>query len=498
MFSLKDKLQPIVLSILSSLFLFLSFPKSDLWFLAWMGLLPLFFVIDGKRPLISFLLSYLAGFLFFITAIYWLIHVTLLGYVLLASYLAIYFGVFGLCVSLFHKKNSLLKLFLFPSIWVILEFLRGHLLTGFGWAFLGYTQYKILPLIQLADITGVYGLSFLIVMVNLVIFLMLRNHKSEENFTALAITIFILIISLGYGFLKLNHNANSQKIKISLIQANIPEEIKWDKASYQAMLDKHIKLSKAAKQDNPEIIIWPETAFPGFLGESQELLNEPASLSKDLKAHLLFGAISSKDYAIFNSAVLLSSQGKILKIYHKLHLVPFGEYVPFRNLFSFLPQLAVLGDFTAGKEYTVFSLENGKDKKFSTLICFEDTIPELSRQFVNRGARLLVNITNDAWFKDTSAPYQHLQASVLRAVENRTPIVRSANSGISAFIEASGRISGAVCNSQNKATFIAGFKTREMNLRNSLSFYSRFGDIFVLFCAGILCLSVFNLRKRDV
>ncbi len=498
-----NKFISLILSIFSSLLIILSFPKFDLWFLAYVGLLPLFFAIKGKRPFSSFFLSYLAGILFFSGIIYWLVHVTLLGYILLVFYLAIYFGLFGFCVSFFSEKSPFFKLLIFPSIWVALEFLRGHLLTGFGWAFLGYSQYKALPVIQIADITGVYGVSFIIVMVNVAIWLLIsdfRSQKSEvrKSMFCFLFSVFCFLFVISYGFYRIIPDSNSKKIKISVIQGNIPQAIKWENNSLSFILEKHLQLSKLANADNPDLIIWPETSFPGFFGKDKYLLENLISSVKKLKNNLLIGAITEEDFSIYNTAILVSSHGVISGIYRKLHLVPFGEYVPLRGIFSFLPQLAVLGDFTPGKEFTVFSLGEDGAKKFSALICFEDTVPKISRQFVKRGANLLVNITNDAWFKDTSAPYQHLQASVFRAVENRTPLVRSANTGVSSFIDSCGRILGKVCDTENRETFIEGYKTREINLRNSTSFYSSFGDVFVLCCLGLFVLAILTPSKKNV
>ncbi|MDP2938566.1 MAG: apolipoprotein N-acyltransferase [Candidatus Omnitrophota bacterium] len=495
-----------ILCILSSILLALSFPKFNFWFFGWVGLLPLFFALQGKRPIFSFLLSYLTGFLFFLLTIYWLIHVTLLGFLLLAAYLAIYFGLFGFLIGVFSNKPPIFKLFLFPSIWVVLEFLRSNLLSGFGWALLGYSQYRNLAVIQISDILGSYGVSFLIVMVNVAIWVLVsegRGQRSEVRkvFFCLLSSVFCLLAVISYGLFKLNYQlptTNYQQLKVSVIQGNIPQEIKWDETSWPLILDKYINLTRQVSKDKPSLIIWPETAYPGYLADKPQLLKEILNLAKELRTNFLLGAITTKDFSIYNSAILISSEGKLSKAYHKLHLVPFGEYVPFRGIFSFLPELAVLGDFTKGKEYTVFSLNKDNSAKFSVLICFEDTIPYLSRQFVKKGANLLINITNDAWFKDTSAPFQHLQASVFRAIENRCPLVRCANTGVSAFIDENGRIIDMVLEGNNKATFISGYKTKEIKLKNSNSFYSRFGDLFVLACLLIFISGIFKFWRISV
>ena len=188
-----------------------------------------------------------------------------------------------------------------------------------------------------------------------------------------------------------------------------------------------------------------------------------------------------EDEKYYNSALLIDKQGEIAGRYDKLHLVPFGEYIPLKNTFKFLETIVPIGDFTAGKDYTLFKLS----AKFAILICFEDTIPEISRGFVNRGADFLVNITNDGWFGRSAAPYQHLSASVFRAVENRVPMARSANTGVSCFIDFGGRIISAV-RQGNREIFIPGFKSEGITVGEKGSLYCRMGDIFVFGCLAIV------------
>jgi apolipoprotein N-acyltransferase len=221
-----------------------------------------------------------------------------------------------------------------------------------------------------------------------------------------------------------------------------------------------------------------------------------SNFAKEIKTPLLLGAVTSRDGLYYNSAVLVSKEAKLLKRYDKLHLVPFGEYIPLRKILGFLETVVPIGDFTAGGDYTIFTLPT----RFSVLICFEDLFPEISRGFVKRGADFLINITNDAWFQKTSSPYQHLAASVLRAVENRAFLVRSANTGISGFIAPSGKIISLVQDKMGRNIFINGYSTQEMlaPLEKNLSFYTRFGDMFILACfLFVLLYSILpSLRKQ--
>ena len=451
--------------------------------------MPLFFSIEGKSPLKSSLLFYFCGLLFFLATLYWLIHVTLLGWIILCLYLAIYFGLFGFLCSVFSNRPRILLFFLLPAVWTVLEYLRSHLLTGFGWALLGYSQYKFLPLIQVADLTGAYGVSFFIVLTNLVIYRWLRDKKSSKPQIAIY-SILVLLIFL-YGFFRLNQGASGEGVKISVIQGNIPQEWKWEESKKEFILEKYFFLTKLAGHENPDLIIWPETAFPGYLWEEPELFTKVLDLVREVKKPLLVGLVTSEGLPIFNSAILISAQGEPKQVYNKLHLVPFGEYIPLRNLLPFLETIVPIGDFTAGKEYTIFKAP----APFSTLICFEDTVPELSRRFTLAGAGLLTNITNDAWFKDTSAPYQHLQASVFRAVENHRPLVRAANTGISGFIGANGEIMGVVQQS-GKETFVDRFLTRQIVPQTRITFYTRFGDVFILICCFIILLGILQRQNH--
>ena len=481
--------------VLSAVLLICPFLNPNLWIFGWVGLVPLFFLLQGKKPSVAFLISYAAGVVFFLGIVYWVVHVTLAGLILLVFYLAIYFGVFGAIVS--KTKDTYLSIFIIPAWWVILEYIRSHLLTGFGWALLGYSQYKNLPVIQIADITGVYGVSFLIVLVNICIYKMIRKKLLGRYFTSCIIIVSVVLI---YGFCELHiHRCDTSKdIKVSVIQGNIPQEFKWDRGHIISIIDRHFRLTKEAAEDNPDLIIWPEASFPEVLKtkESGAIKNINFSALKNLvqsiKTPLLVGAVVLENEKYLNTALLISKEGEVLGRYDKLHLVPFGEYVPLKKLLGFLETVVPIGNFTKGSDYTVFEMPD-KDLRFSVLICFEDVFPELSRQFTKEGAEFLINITNDAWFKKTQAPYQHLSASVFRAVENRRLVVRSANTGVSGFIDAKGRLD--LLSKAGENIYIQGIKTKTVQTENSLSFYSKFGNIFVLACIFIIAIPVFVKRK---
>ena len=494
-----------VFVLLSSLLLFLTFPKIDLWPLAWIGLIPLLRVLDGKNSKKAFNYGYLCGFVFFLGAFFWLRHVTILGTVLLALYSAVYFGLFAAGYSYFQDRRLLTRISLIPSVWVVLEFTRGHLFSGFGWASLGESQYKFLPIIQVADVTGMYGVSFLIVMVNVLLEeIIFKKNARKEIFGAIACVDILLVLALGYGFFRLSEiPQETSHMSIALIQANVPQEIKWVESYWPTVIKDHETITQLAAEELPDLIIWPETSFPGFMGEPAhaELLKGVQDFVKTVHIPLLVGSVVKDGPEYFNSAVLLSHHGEILERYDKIHLVPFGEFIPFRSTFPFLEFVAPIADFSVGNKYTVFSLgEPSSDprgpKRFSVIICFEDTIAHLTRQFVKNGAQLLINITNDAWFKDSSEPFMHLQSCVFRAVENRRDMVRAANTGISCFIDRFGHVKKYVEDKNGKKTFVINYAVDTMGFYNDQTFYTKFGDVFTYVCFGCILGAIYIKRRH--
>lgn len=489
-----------LLAVLSAILLVLSFPNFNLSFLAWIAFVPLLLAIGNQRPRTAFLLSYLCGVIFFLGTGYWLIHVTLPGMIAAVLFLALYFGIFGSVAGyVLHIRNHGALLFI-PALWVAVEWLRSNLLTGFGWALLAHSQAGALPVIQVADITGAYGTSFLVMLINAAIFITIRDFrtKAPRAIPSLAVAVIVLYVSAAYGTVRIKNIFAGEELKVSVVQGNIPQSEKWDPDFKNAIIDKYERLTKEAAKDNPDLIVWPESSMPGFLSMEKPLSDRMKALSMSAGTNILIGAPREEDsYARFyNSALLFSGEGRIVGRYDKIHLVPFGEYIPFKKIFSFAEKLtkSQIGDFSPGTEYKVFkffierrSVDESaswkllKKAKFSCLICFEDIFPDLSRQFVKNGANFLVNITNDAWYGRTGAPYQHMQCSVFRAVENRVNVVRAANTGISCFIDQKGRITDMV-ESGGDLLFVDGIKTCSIILTPTRTFYTVHGDIFAYLC----------------
>jgi apolipoprotein N-acyltransferase len=507
------------LAFLCGLLFVLSFPKYDLSLLAWLALVPYFLAINDRKASEAFWLGWLAGGIYFLGTMNW-VTITMAQYgklpavisfllmFLLITYLGLYVGVFGFLLKYFTpwpEKTSnafpLTLVVLAPSLWVILEFIRGHLMSGLPWALLGYSQYRMLPIIQIADITSVYGVSFLIVMVNAALYLIIRRFRANDSAapnapsfsSAIAISLFVVLLSVGYGYWRISGlgSDGGPTIKVAVVQGNIAQDVKWDERYLKATINTYRRLTLKVLPDHPDLVVWPESAAP-FLFESDEAgRQEIIPFVKDQHFHLLFGSLGAKlinrRVRLQNSAYLLSDQGSLLARYDKIHLVPFGEYVPLSSVLFFVDKLVEgIGDFTPGENFTVMDLPKGK---VGTVICFEVIFPEVVREFVRNGAQLMTTITNDAWFGRSAAAYQHFSMVVFRAIENRVAFARAANTGISGFIEPTGRIS------RQSPLFVEAALVSDLPLsRGRLTPYTRWGDFFAYGC-GIITLG-FWIRLR--
>jgi len=505
---------------LSGVLLALAFADGRLWVFSWFAFVPLFLSLNNKNLKQTSLLSLITGLTFWSGTIYWLVNVTLFGTILLILYLALYFAIFGLIIRPATRHSSFYVLLFVPALWILLEYIRSRMLTGFPWALLGYSQYLNLPVIQIADITGVWGVSFLVMLVNVAIVEAIWSLKTGlwkrlKTITVTVILLFTLVLS--YGYIRLSSARSSVPkqglVRISVIQGNIPQALKWEEGAREFVMSRYLDLTTASLKDAADLIIWPEASLPVVLEEEPLYYARLASYAQTIGRPLIFGAVTNRDGVYYNSALQLTREGGLADRYDKLHLVPFGEYIPFRNIFSFLETIAPIGDIAPGKKYTLFKvrpqdLQNSVSAtpgphEFGVLICFEDVFPELARGFVNQGADFLVNITNDAWFGQTAEAYQHLAASVFRAVENRVYLVRAANTGVSGFISPEGK-AVFLTDGKGQAIFTAGYKTREISIHRQFSFYRRYGDLLVvlafLYLLGVILRSgsrIFKMKKKD-
>jgi apolipoprotein N-acyltransferase len=469
----------ITLAILSGLLTGLSFNYPCLWFLVWFSLVPFFYAMDKASSRGGLILGIVFSLAYYAVAIFWIAKVTVLGLIVLLGYLSLYYGLFVFLYRNFLKK-TLLVLSL-PSLWVILEFLKERVWTGFGWANLGYSQYRNLYFIQTADLWGEKFISFIIVMVNVLIWrILLRKLK----LSALGLVVFIFLGSFLYSFWRLDTLDKQDSLEVSLIQPNIPQELKWKGSGIQEILDKLSLLGKKTKENT--LVILPEASWPLVVDENN--ISDLASFSRATGNDLLIGAVRKQGQKSYNTALLFDKTGKLNNSYQKIKLVPFGEYVPWRRFLSFISVINSIGDMEKGQEITEFSYQ---DKKFTVLICFEDVFP-LHVAESARNSDFLINITNDAWFGGEPEASQHLGVMTFRAIENRISIIRAANTGLSGWVSFKGRITKLKNN--GKDLFFSGTETFDVALNNQRSFYNKYGEVFPLFC-GIILLAVKLLRK---
>ena len=480
----------------SGLLLALSFPTPGISLVAWFGLVPL--LVGTRRH--YFRDGFLAGLAFFAAVLYWLnIVMTTYGglswplaiaaYLLLAFYLALFFGVATWLCGRLRADKGLSYALTLPIVWVGLEYVREFLLSGFPWATLGYSQ-QSLWLIQSADLFGVYGISFLLVLCNAVLaeLILAWRGPAELPYRGTAVLVLLFVLNLGYGWHRLGQDLEARDIELdtAVIQGNVDQAVKWHPAFRDQTIVRYLDLSlQAHAAGASDLIIWPEAALPFYFQNGGPLANKIRLLTQKVEGHLLFGSPAYRregtDQTSLNSAYLLAPDGQVVGRSDKVHLVPFGEYVPLKPLLPFVDKLVVgIGDFSPG-EIRPLPLAG---HEVGVLVCYEAIFPELARDFVARGSDLLINITNDAWFGRSSAPGQHLDMVRFRAIENRVWVARAANTGISAFVTPGGRIIAAT------DLFETTFATARLGLGARPGFYAATGNLFPRI---FLVLSIFWL-----
>ena len=484
-----------ILLIIAAFGLTLSFPPFSISFLSFFALIPLFLAIEDATLKETFIIGYIFGLAHFLTLLYWIpypiskygglpLYLSVFPYLLLVMYLASFFGIFCYLCRL-QSKSILL---FYPCCWIVLEFLRSKLLTGFPWCLVGYTQYRNLHIIQIADITGVYGVSFLIVLVNTAFYLLLTRRL---NFIKGLIVFAFFSLTYTYGIYRLHDTIKGKDIKVAIVQGNIDQSLKWDPAYQARTMATYLELTRYAFKYKPYLVIWPETAVPFYFQEDGPLAKLICDISKRCK--IIFGSPAyerKKDRICYLNRAYLLSKGKIVSYYDKVHLVPFGEYVPLKKILFFVNRIvSSAGDFSPGKG--IYPLRCG-DLSAGVMICYETIFPEIARIHAKKEANVLVNISNDAWFGKTSAPYQHFAMSVLRAVENRRYLIRATNTGISGFIDPWGRVI------KRSSLFKREVLLARLKLVNKpLTIYTKYGDLVVYLAFFSIAVSLLMNHKAS-
>lgn len=506
----------IPLAVASSVFLTASFPPFDLGALAWFGLAPLLYALRRASPNAAAGLGFLFGFLFSASASYWGIHIlSWPQFLLMAVLIALFYAVFGILYRRVSERAGLWVYAVVPSLWIVLEYLRSNL-SFLAWPFLlmGYTQYRLLPVIQIADLAGVYGISFLMVLVNQYLsglpeFVMPTLGRRIQGEGAVGRKVawlpgsLLVLLALGgalsYGWYRLASTESRRHLRVAIVQANAIVRDDMTFREQFGVLEAYGRLTKEAAQTKPDLILWPSTSIPAPITSRLVRITVPR-IARENGAHLLVGGAGHEkdrprkegDTPYSNSEFLFSPGGFLEAQYNKVRLLPFNEYLPLQGKFRWPRWVTRLsGSFIPGTEYTIFRVGEGR---FGAPICWENMFPRLFSRFVRDGANFMAIVTNEAFAGNTPEPYHSLAANVFRAVENRVAIARAAVTGISCFIEPDGAIVQRIQNRDGKDLYVSGWQVRDLPLAERRTFYTTYGDLFVYGAFGVGALALWRTR----
>ncbi len=488
----------LTLPALSGLLVFASLPGADQGYLAWVAYLPLAIFLS-RRPTTwaAFMGGLVAGIVQFALLLRWIPGVLIQYgnlpdilawslYGLLAVFMGAYAGLAAGLTGYSIRRCGPTGLLTFPFALVSVELLRNYTpFGGFPWLLTGYSQTECLKLAQIADITGVYGVSLLIMLVNVAIaWLIMNGPGAWRRLWPALIACSLVLLCLAYGSSSLRRWSPDQAVrKVAILQADIPLQGP-DQVAEWKFQEGYLQMANKLRAVAIDLLVLPESPAPRSFDQDTAYQEAMRSLAKRYSMGIVLSNVAlsggGEDAGYFNSAYFLGHDGSVLGRYDKIQLVPFGEYVPLKWVFFFLESITrEVSDFRSGREYLRARIDG---HQMNAIICYEAVFPNLARRFVAEGSELLVNLTNDAWYGRTAAPYQHLAMSRWRAIENRRWLIRAANSGISAVIDPAGRIQSST-GLFREETCIGPF-----DFVSHLSVYSRCGDVCAWLCVIILCL----------
>ncbi len=510
----------------------LAFPLPGVAGLAWIAPGLLLFVAGTAESKARFRLGWCGGFAYYLTSLYWLLHIPvtflpILGWLALAAYLALFTGSWTwLCwrfapaeaSELLNARWSQRVLWALrcAMFWVALEIVLGRFLSGFPWDFLGVSQYRMIPLIQIAEYTGVYGVSFLIIWFSASLMItglaLVQNPGKRSRWgreIALPFLVLFVLAFRGVGLVRGSPRPDDT-VQVALVQPSIPQTLIWDARENATRFQQLLQLSEKALTNKPDILVWPEAALPNMLRHDRETAEAVRKLATQYHAWIILGSDDAEirpgghppqDVDYFNSAFAVSPEGELAGNYRKRRLVIFGEYVPFVKWLPFLKFLSPAGDggFTPGDKAIPFHL-GSLGVTVSVLICFEDTFPHVAREYVSRTTDFLLNITNNGWFGESAAQWQHAATAVFRAIENRVPLARCANNGLSCWVDEFGAVHDAYFQ-DSKDIYKAGYKIVSVPIlargeSRKLTFYTRYGDVFGWGCCALTAAQIAPLALR--
>ena len=493
---------------LSGALLACSFPKFGHPIFAFVALTPLYVALSGWTGRSSFLpgvpirraflLGLVTGLVHFAGTVYWtsgtvatfgglpwLLAVPVAG--LLVLYMSLYLAVTAMATAVLIRRFGRAGLMLSPAAWVAAEYARAHFFGGFPWIPLGNAVVSLLPIAQLASVTGVYGLSWLLATLHaLIAGAMLSAGRQRVAMMASAALLLTGVSIWGAVRLRDGHlTSGDETVRVALIQGNVPQTEKWDASRAGQIFDRYLEMSRQAARRGAELILWPESATPFYFDEDPQSAARLRETVNEIKVPLLFGTDEierGQPPKYFNSAFMLDAAGSTAAVYRKMFLVPFGEYVPFGTLLTFVaPLVEAVSAFSPGQRVTMLPV---RGHMISTAICYEVVYPHLIRDAVLEGSELLTTITNDAWYGATSAPFQHFSLATMRAIEQGRYLARAANTGISGIVDPYGRVLAQT------ALFETTTVIGEVRFIQARTLYARIGDLVAQLAVLLTLLGV--------
>ncbi|MCP4229906.1 MAG: apolipoprotein N-acyltransferase [bacterium] len=475
--------------VISAALLTLAFPRFDLEILAFVAFIPMLYAMEGVKGSRAFWQGFIFGAHWFLFMFYWLVPVSMVGSLLMIAYQSLFIGLFFATVAYVRSNTKLPLVVYLPLFWAAVEYLRSIGYFGFPWGLVAHSQYKWLHLIQIVDVTGTMGLSLAIVAINVLIYYIIKNYRDVHVWLRAGGSIAgILLILNVYGFIATAPDEyEGEPVRIGLLQGNISQDIKWDPYYRDISMSIYRRLAMDAITEGADIVVWPETSLPFYIGENEFYLNQVYDIAEDSGTHHVLGCLDKRprdfirrerDYDVYNAAVLVTPGREIVDRYEKVNLVPFGEHIPFDRDVPIITDtlFAESGDFTKGPGDEIFETPYGD---FGIYICFESIFPHIINEYSRMGSDFMVSITNEGWFEKSNEPYQHLAMSVFRAVENKTWLVRSANTGISCFITPNGRIV------RKSEIYTRTQLTDDVYPRTRTTFYARHEKLFPYLFLGM-------------
>jgi len=482
----------------------LSFPKFGHPAFGWIALTPLLVALSGAALRRAFLLGLITGLIYFTGTLYWITRVmavygglqTWVAALInggLIAYLALFPALFALFMRRIVMAYGRSALLAAPVVWVATELGRAAI-TSFPWVLLGYSQVTVLPIAQLASLFGVYGLSMLVAAVSAALaFAAAGPPQGPVRYMPAAGAVMIVLAIAVWGSRRVaasEWTRAGEPIRIGMIQGNVDQAQKWDVKRASAIFQDYVNMTRQAIREGAQLVLWPESSTPFLFEEDLPAANVVRTLAQQARVPIVFGSDQierGRPDRYFNSAFLVRADGTTGGVYRKMHLVPFGEYVPFQRLLFFAaPLTEQAGTFSPGLNPELLPVDG---HRLSVAICYEVVYPDLVRQFVAGGSELLTTITNDAWFGKTSAPVQHFQQAAMRAIENGRYLVRSANTGISGIVDPYGRVLAQT------PIFESAVLVGEARFLRTSTFFSRHGDVLA-YASALATAALLALARR--